>query len=171
MWRVCKSSTIKLPGGSGGFIVGDPDRLPIFQDPPRKERSSLYCVQNSSFLFLGMWRVCKSSKIKLPGPEVQGLLSWETQTGYPFFRIHQGKKEVAFIVSKTLVSCFWACGESVNPPKLNFQDRRFRGFCRGRPRPATHFSGFWPNHIPETVIKHLKILTFIVLFFCSWIKS
>ena len=35
--------------------------------PPRKERSSLYCVQTSSFLFVAMWRVCKSSKIKHPG--------------------------------------------------------------------------------------------------------
>ena len=35
--------------------------------PPRKERSNLYCVQTSSFLFVGMWRVCKSSKIKHPG--------------------------------------------------------------------------------------------------------
>ena len=35
--------------------------------PPRKERSSLYCVQTSSFLFVGMWRVCKSSKVKHPG--------------------------------------------------------------------------------------------------------
>ena len=36
--------------------------------PPRKERStcSLYCVQFSSFLFVGMWRVCKSSEIKHP---------------------------------------------------------------------------------------------------------
>ena len=36
--------------------------------PPRKETSSLYSIQNSSFLFVGMW-VCKSSKIK---PEVEG---------------------------------------------------------------------------------------------------
>ena len=28
-----------------------------------KERSSLYCVQTSSFLFVGMWRVCKSSEM------------------------------------------------------------------------------------------------------------
>ena len=32
-----------------------------------KERSSLYCVQTSRFLFVGMWRVCKSSKIQHPG--------------------------------------------------------------------------------------------------------
>ena len=31
-----------------------------------KKRSSLYCVQTSSLLFVGMWRVCKS-KIKHPG--------------------------------------------------------------------------------------------------------
>ena len=29
-----------------------------------KKRSSLYCVQTFSFLFVGMWRVCKSSKTK-----------------------------------------------------------------------------------------------------------
>ena len=33
----------------------------------RKNRSSLYLVQTSSFLFVWMWRVCKSSKIKHPG--------------------------------------------------------------------------------------------------------
>ena len=36
-----------------------------------KERSTctctLYCFQTSSFLFVGMWRVCKSSKMKHPG--------------------------------------------------------------------------------------------------------
>ena len=35
---------------------------------------------------------------------------------------HQGKKEVACIVSKPLVSCLWGCGESVNPPKLNIHE-------------------------------------------------
>ena len=34
---------------------------------------------------------------------------------------HQGKEEVACIVSKPLVSCLWGCGESVNPQKLNIQ--------------------------------------------------
>ena len=33
----------------------------------KEERSSLYCIQPSSFLFEGMWRVCKSSKIKHSG--------------------------------------------------------------------------------------------------------
>ena len=32
-----------------------------------KKGSSLYYVQTSSFLFVGMWRVCKSSKMKHPG--------------------------------------------------------------------------------------------------------
>ena len=43
--------------------------LPLFErrEVATKERSSLYCVQTSSFLFVGMWRVCKSSKIKHPG--------------------------------------------------------------------------------------------------------
>ena len=35
---------------------------------------------------------------------------------------HQGKKEVACIVSKPLVSCLWGCGESVNPPILNIRE-------------------------------------------------
>ena len=34
---------------------------------------------------------------------------------------HQGKKEVACIVSKPLVSCLWGCGQSVSPPKFNIQ--------------------------------------------------
>ena len=34
---------------------------------------------------------------------------------------HQGKKEVASIVSKSLVSFFCGDVESVNPPKLNIQ--------------------------------------------------
>ena len=40
-----------------------------------KKRSTCipYCVQTSSFLFVGMWRVCKSSKINIQ--EVQGALS------------------------------------------------------------------------------------------------
>ena len=38
--------------------------------PPWKERSSLYCVQTSSFLFVGMWRVSKSS-VKLNIQEFQ----------------------------------------------------------------------------------------------------
>ena len=32
-----------------------------------ERRGNLYCVQTSSFLFVGMWRVCNSSKIKHPG--------------------------------------------------------------------------------------------------------
>ena len=35
---------------------------------------------------------------------------------------HQGKKEVACVVSKPLVSCLWGCEEFVNPPKLNIQE-------------------------------------------------
>ena len=35
---------------------------------------------------------------------------------------HRGKKELACIVSKPLVSCLWGCGESVNPPTLNIQE-------------------------------------------------
>ena len=35
---------------------------------------------------------------------------------------HQGKNDVACIVSKLLASCLWGCGESVNPPQLNIQE-------------------------------------------------
>ena len=54
-----------------------------------KNRSSLYCVQTSSFLFVEMWRVCKSSKIKHPGGSggLCPLDQRETQARYPFFRI------------------------------------------------------------------------------------
>ena len=45
---------------------------------------------------------------------------------------HQGKKEVACIVSKPLVSCLWGCGESVNPPKLNIQE--VQGSLSSRPK-------------------------------------
>ena len=51
--------------------------LKVEKLPPRKERSSLYCVQTSNFLFVVMWRVCKSSKIKHPGGS----------GGHPFFWI------------------------------------------------------------------------------------
>ena len=53
--------------------------------PPRKERSSLYCVQTSSFLFVGMWKVGKSCIIK--HPRVCPLDQRETQACYQFFRI------------------------------------------------------------------------------------
>ena len=57
--------------------------------PPRNETSSLYCVQTLSFLFVGMLRVCKSSKIKHPGC-LSGLCPLdqrEPEVRYPFFRI------------------------------------------------------------------------------------
>ena len=51
----------------------------------KKEKGSLYWDQTSSFLFVVMWRVCKSSQ------EVRGkLFSWDqndTQACYPFFTI------------------------------------------------------------------------------------
>ena len=44
----------------------------------KERKNCLYCVQTSSFLFVGMWRVCKSSKIKHPGG---------SQARYPFYRM------------------------------------------------------------------------------------
>ena len=40
------------------------------------------------------------------------FFSWKKRSS------HQGKKEVACIVSKLLVSYLWGCGEFVNPPKI-----------------------------------------------------
>ena len=45
---------------------------------------------------------------------------------------HQGEKEVACIVSKPLISCLWACGESVNSPKWNIQE--VQGALSSRPK-------------------------------------
>ena len=42
------------------------------------------------------------------------------------------KQEVAYIVSKPLVSCLWGCGESVNTPKLNI--REVQGALSFRPK-------------------------------------
>ena len=53
-------------------------------------------------------------------------LSWKKRSN------HQGKKEVACIVCKPLVSCLWGCGESVNPPKLNIQE--VQGALSSRPK-------------------------------------
>ena len=51
---------------------------------------------------------------------------------------HQGKKEVACIVSSPLVSYLWGCGESVNPPELKIQD--VQGALSSWPK-ACYFSG------------------------------
>ena len=72
---------------------------------------------------------------------------------------HQGKKELACIVCKPLVSCLWGCGEAVNPQKFNIQKVQ-GGFVlqtKGRPRPAYHFSGFClllSNHTPGS--RHMQ---------------
>ena len=55
---------------------------------------------------------------------------------------HQGKKEVACIVSKPLVSCLWGCGESVNPSKLNIQE--VQGLCPlDHRKTQTRYLFFW----------------------------
>ena len=49
------------------------------------------------------------------------------------FLCHQGKKEVACIVSSSfLFEGMWGCGESVNPPKLNIQE--VQGALSSRPK-------------------------------------
>ena len=64
----------------------------------------------------------------------------------------QGKKEVACIVSKPLVSCLWRCGESVNPPKLNIQEVQgaLSSRPKGDPGPLPIFQDFLrlSNHTP-----------------------
>ena len=57
-------------------------------------------------------------------------ISWKKKSS------HQGKKEVAWIMSKPL-------GWNVeSPKKLNIQEVQ-GALSKGRPRPATHFSGFF----------------------------
>ena len=56
--------------------------------------------------------------------------------------IHQGKKEVACIGSKPLVSCLWGCGESLNPPKLNIQEA-LSSRPKGDPGPLPIFQDFF----------------------------
>ena len=52
---------------SGFVLISGIFKCPFAAKCSWMKRSSLYCVQTSSFLFVGMWRVCKSSKIKHPG--------------------------------------------------------------------------------------------------------
>ena len=67
---------------------------------------------------------------------------------------HQGKKEVACIESKPLVSCLWGCGESVNPPT----SRRFRaGHCPVDHRETqAHYPFFF--YFCEITLLYLKSL-------------
>ena len=81
-------------------------------------------------------------------------LSWKKRSS------HQGKKEVACIVFKPLVSCLWWCGESVNPPELNIQE--VQGVLSSRPKgdpgllPTFHDFILLSNHTPDILI----VLTF-----------
>ena len=43
------------------------ERREVATKGKKTEVAGLCCFQTSSFLFVGMWRVCKSSKIKHPG--------------------------------------------------------------------------------------------------------
>ena len=96
--RISRSSLIQCYNASGLWFLRI---LPRFQDfftnlplpqnvlKRRQLGSSQYYVQTSSFLFVGIWRVCKSSKIKHPGGSGAFVLytKRETQAHYPFFRI------------------------------------------------------------------------------------
>ena len=75
---------------------------------------------------------------------------------------HQGKKEVACIVSKPLVSCLWGCGESVNPPNLNLQEVYWS--LSSRPK---GYSGLLPifqdflllsNHTPDNHVQYCYLV-------------
>ena len=63
--------------------------------------------------------------------------SWKKRSSY------QGKKEVARIVSKPLVSCLWGCGESVNP--VNIQEV-LRGALSSRQKEDPGFATFVKSH-------------------------
>ena len=56
---------------------------------------------------------------------------------------HQGKKEVACIVSKFLVSCLWGCGESVNHVKVNTQE--VQGALSSRPKGDPDLQPIFPD--------------------------
>ena len=80
------------------------------------------------WLIWGKWSLsisCFMSQIHLQPCDFSEC-SWKKRSS------HQGKKEVACIVSKPLVSCLWRCGESVNPVKLNIQD--VQGTLSSRPK-------------------------------------
>ena len=82
-------------------------------------------------IFSGMWFL----RILVYKSPFACKFSWQKTS------CHQGKKEVACIVSKPLVSCLWGCGESVNP-------RRFKGFVlqtKGRPSLGGFFT-FGKSH-------------------------
>ena len=100
----------------------------------------------------GLFRIAGSaSKIKLIRVTKISTSHWST-AGLWFHLIsgfltnlpsHQGKKEVACVVSKPLVSCLWGCGEPINPLKLNIQEVQGALSSKGRPRPAIRISGFF----------------------------
>ena len=77
---------------------------------------------------------------------------------------HQWKKEVACIMSKSLVSCLWGCGESVNPPKLYIQEvQRALSSTKGISRPANRFLIFFDflsNHAPF-IFKFVQFVFFM----------
>ena len=79
---------------------------------------------------------------------------------------HQGKKEVACIVSKPLVACLWGCGESVNP-KLNIQEVQAALSSRpkGDPGPLPIFQDFvlLSNHATELIWQPPTPITIVFL--------
>ena len=63
------------------------------------------------------------------------------------------KHHLACIVLKSLVSCLWGCGESVNPPKLNIEEvlGTLSSSPNGDPGPLPIFQDFvlLSNHTPD----------------------
>ena len=80
------------------------------------------------------------------------VISQDLSRFHDFFTnlpLRQGRKGVACIVSKPLVSCLWRCGESVNPPILNIQE--VEGALSSRPKgePFFRIILLWSNHTSD----------------------
>ena len=84
---------------------------------------SMLILFESRYTFKGRYNIGNVGKTVSP---FALKFSWKKRS------IHQGKKEVACIVSKPLVSCLWGCVEPVNPPNLNIQE--VQGALSSRPK-------------------------------------
>ena len=82
----------------------------IFDFMRRKFHVTMNTIMNLRYDSYFMYQACDFSRFLL----ISGF--------FTISRSHQVKIEVTCIVSKPLVSCWWGCRESVNPPKLNIQE-------------------------------------------------
>ena len=118
-WRKFRSSC--PPGGNASYATD----IETMQHGIDSLYSVVSLTRNQWKLDLWMWflRIFPDFLIffffyKFP---FASKLSWKKRSSL------QGKKEVACIVSKPLVSCLCGCGESVNPLKLNIYE--VQGLC------------------------------------------